>query len=97
MEHPPRAGLRYELLMDEGSGLGMIPRGTTVLVTEGHISPTAVIRISSTPSIADGRKYFGMDMGTAPLADAPRASEDNKSASYTWMYMASGHKTDASF
>ena len=47
MEHPPRAGFRYELLMDEGSGLGMIPRGTTVLVTEGHISLTAVIRIWS--------------------------------------------------
>ena len=47
MEHPPRAGFKYELLMDEGSGLGMIPRGTTVLVTEGHISLTAVIRIWS--------------------------------------------------
>ena len=79
------------------SWIGAIPRGSTVLVTEGHISLTAVfafeIGFPSATCIADGQRHRREDMGTASTGGrALGYLRDDTTVSYIWMYLVSGHK-----
>ena len=69
MGHPPRASLKCDAVHGRRAWIGAIPRGSTVLVTEGHIILTAVfafkVSFPSATCIADGQRYQGVDMGTA--------------------------------
>ena len=91
------SGLKYGAVDGRKAWIGVIPRGSTVLITEGHISLTAVsvfeVGFPSTTCIADGRRHQGVDMGTVSRGGCALGHpRDDKSASYIWMYMVSGHK-----
>ena len=102
MEHPPRAHLKCGAADGRRTWIGVIPRGSTVLVTEGHISLTAVsaFEVGFPPAtcIADGQRHRMEEMGTASrVGHALVHLRDDTTVSYmgcTWLL---GTSTNASF
>ena len=70
MEHPPRACLKFGAADWRRAWIGEIPRGKTVLVTEGHILTVVSafeVGFLITVCIDDGQRHRREDMGTASM------------------------------
>ena len=102
MEHPPRARLKYGAADGRRAWIEVIPRGSTVLVTEGHINLIAVsvfeVRFPPASCIADGQRHRREEMGTASRGGhALGHLRDDTTVGYMGCTWFLGTRTNASF